>query len=447
MVILEVFDAIVDMGAQVMMPIIITIFGLILGARFGKALRSGLTVGIGFIGLYLVIDLLSNTLGPATQEMVARIGLELTVIDVGWPAAAAIAFASRVGALIIPLGLAVNIIMLLTRTTQTVNIDIWNYWHFAFTGALVSGATGSFGLGLLAAALNMVIVMVMADLTAPGIEESLGMPGISIPHGFAAAFVPIAIVINKILDFIPGINKIEIDAEGLQEKFGLFGEPLLIGTILGILIGIGAGYDIQGILNTGIVLGAVLVLIPRMSSLLMEGLMPISDAAQELIQKRYKGSGSLYIGLDAAIGVGHPVTLAVSLVLVPATILLAAIIPGNKLLPFADLAVIPFALVLLVPITKGDVFRTFIIGVVILSFGLLIATNIAPLHTQMAIDANFSMPEGATLISSICDGANPLSWSFAKVMDIKVIGAIIMTVIGIGMALYNRNRILKESGE
>ena len=161
MVILEVFDAIVDMGAQVMMPIIITIFGLILGARFGKALRSGLTVGIGFIGLNLVIDLLSNTLGPATQEMVGRIGLELTVIDVGWPAAAAIAFASRVGALIIPLGLAVNIIMLLTRTTQTVNIDIWNYWHFAFTGALVSGATGSFGLGLLAAALNMVIVMVM----------------------------------------------------------------------------------------------------------------------------------------------------------------------------------------------------------------------------------------------------------------------------------------------
>ena len=34
-------------------------------------------------------------------------------------------------------GLVVNIVMLLTNTTQTVNVDIWNYWHFAFTGALM----------------------------------------------------------------------------------------------------------------------------------------------------------------------------------------------------------------------------------------------------------------------------------------------------------------------
>jgi PTS system galactitol-specific IIC component len=45
--------------------------------------------------------------------LVKNAGLQLDVIDVGWPAAAAIAFASRVGALVIPIGLAVNIIMLL----------------------------------------------------------------------------------------------------------------------------------------------------------------------------------------------------------------------------------------------------------------------------------------------------------------------------------------------
>ena len=440
-----ILNYIVDLGPQVMMPIIITIFGLILGAKFGKALRAGLTVGVGFIGLNLVIGLLGGSLGPAAQEMVTRLGLNLTVIDVGWPAAAAIAFASRVGALIIPIGLVVNIVMLLTNTTQTLDIDIWDFWHFAFTGALVTGATGSIMYGIIAAVLNMIIIMVIADLTAPGIEKYIGLPGISLPHGFSGAFVPGALVVNKILDLIPGINKIEIDTETLQKRFGVFGEPLIIGTVIGIVIGIAAGYNLKGILVLGITLGGVLVLIPKMAAMLMEGLIPISDSAQEFVSKRFKNRGKIYIGLDSAVGIGHPTTLSVSLVLVPITIILAAILPGNRVLPFADLAVIPFSLVMLIPITKGNVFRTFIIGFINMAVGLLIATNLAPLHTQMAIDANFTMPPGATMISSICDGANPLSWLFTRLMSIPVIGIAILAVIAIGMAVYNRQRIIKEN--
>ena len=440
-----ILNYIVDLGPQVMMPIIITIFGLILGAKFGKALRAGLPVGVGFIALNLVIGLLGGSLGPAAQEMVTRLGLNLTIIDVGWPAAAAIAFASRVGALIIPIGLVVNIVMLLTNTTQTLDIDIWDFWHFAFTGALVTGATGSIMYGIIAAVLNMIIIMVIADLTAPGIEKYIGLPGISLPHGFSGAFVPGALVVNKILDLIPGINKIEIDTETLQKRFGVFGEPLIIGTVIGIVIGIAAGYNLKGILVLGITLGGVLVLIPKMAAMLMEGLIPISDSAQEFVSKRFKNRGKIYIGLDSAVGIGHPTTLSVSLVLVPITIILAAILPGNRVLPFADLAVIPFSLVMLIPITKGNVFRTFIIGFINMAVGLLIATNLAPLHTQMAIDANFTMPPGATMISSICDGANPLSWLFTRLMSIPFIGVSILAVIAIGMAVYNRQRIIKEN--
>ncbi|MCP1225356.1 PTS galactitol transporter subunit IIC [Sebaldella sp. S0638] len=440
-----ILNYIVDLGPQVMMPIIITIFGLILGAKFGKALRAGLTVGVGFIGLNLVIGLLGGSLGPAAQDMVTRLGLNLTVIDVGWPAAAAIAFASRVGALIIPIGLIVNIVMLLTNTTQTLDIDIWDFWHFAFTGALVTGATGSIMYGIIAAVLNMIIIMVIADLTAPGLEKYLGLPGVSLPHGFSGAFVPGALVINKILDVIPGINKIELDTDTLQRRFGVFGEPLIIGTVIGLVIGIAAGYNLKGILVLGITLGGVLVLIPKMAAMLMEGLIPISDSAQEFVSKRFKNRGKIYIGLDSAVGIGHPTTLSVSLVLVPITIILAAILPGNRVLPFADLAVIPFSLVMLMPITKGNVFRTFIIGFINMAVGLLIATNLAPLHTQMAIDANFTMPPGATMISSICDGANPLSWLFTRLMSVPFVGVAILTVIALGMAVYNRRRIIKET--
>ena len=61
----------------------------------------------------------------------------------GWPAAAAVAYNTSVGAFIIPVCLGVNILMLLTKTTRTVNIDLWNYWHFAFIGAVVYFATNS----------------------------------------------------------------------------------------------------------------------------------------------------------------------------------------------------------------------------------------------------------------------------------------------------------------
>lgn len=125
--ILGVFQFISDMGATVMMPVIICIMGCVLRAGFGKSLRAGLTVGIGFIGLNLVTGLMGDNLAPAVSAMAERFGLSLSVIDVGWPAAAQIAFASTVGNIIIPVCLVVNIVMLLTNTTQTVDVDIWDY--------------------------------------------------------------------------------------------------------------------------------------------------------------------------------------------------------------------------------------------------------------------------------------------------------------------------------
>jgi len=441
----EIINYIVGLGSSVMMPIVITLIGLIMGAKPGKAIRAGLTVGVGFIGLNLVIGMLGGNLGPAVQQMVTNYGLSLTVIDVGWPAAAAIAFASQVGALVIPIALAVNFVMIITKTTQTVNIDVWNFWHYAFTGALVSFATDNLVFGLIAAAIQAAITLILADWTAKGVEEYCGLPGVSIPHGLSVAFVPVALVINKILDYIPGINKINMDAVAVQKKFGIFGEPILVGTVLGALIGALAGYDLKGVLNLGITMGAALVLIPKMAGLLMEGLIPISDAASEFVEKRFKSNAKIYIGLDAAVGIGHPTTLAVSLILVPLSVLIAAILPGNQFLPFADLAVLPFLFVLVVPITKGDLFRTLVVGIFIVVTGLWIATGIAPLLTEAAIAANFTMPVGATLISSIADGASPLSWAFVQLMNFKWVGLAVLAAITLGMAFINFKRIAKQA--
>lgn len=454
-VLLAPFQFLNDAGSTVMMPIILTIFGCILGAGFGKSLRAGLTVGVGFIGLNLVIgQVFGGNLVPAVTAMCERYGLALDVVDVGWPAAAAIAFASNVGTFIIPLGLVVNIVMIVTQTTQTVDVDIWDYWHFAFTGALVAAITDNILFGFLAAAFNMIIIMVLGDYTAPWVQESLGMPGISLPHGFSTAYAPIAMLFNKVIDMIPGLRDIDINTDSLQKRFGVFGEPLLLGTFMGIVIGFLAywdGADIRSsvitILGLAVQMGAGLVLIPRMAALLMEGLLPISEAANKFVADHFKGAGKIYIGLDSAVGVGHPVTLAIALVLIPACIFMAVILPGNRVLPFADLAVIPWMLVLITPVVHNNGFRGILIGLIVLAVGLYIATDLAPTITTVALASGFDTG-GAAAISSICDGANPLTWAIFRLFGLNpVVGLVAVGGIAIALAIWNRNRIKKEAAE
>lgn len=74
----------VNLGASVMLPILLFVFALILRIKPGKAFKAGLTVGIGFVGLNLVIELLTKNLGLASQAMVKNFGLHLsTLILVG----------------------------------------------------------------------------------------------------------------------------------------------------------------------------------------------------------------------------------------------------------------------------------------------------------------------------------------------------------------------------
>lgn len=448
------FSSISSLGVTVVMPILLTIMGCAFGAGFGKSLKAGLTVGIGFIGLNMVIGSLMGTdLAGAVTAMVERFGLTLSVIDVGWPAAAAIAMGSIVGTIIIPLGLLVNIVMLATNTTQTADVDIWNYWHFAFTGALVAVVTNSVALGIAAAIINEVVVLIIGDVTAPAVEESLGLPGVSIPHGFSGAYAPIAWAMDKLIDKIPGVRDININVRSMKKKFGVFGDPVLLGSLIGLVIGILAGYgflpgeDTPSFLATAVSMGAVMVLIPKMAALLMEGLLPISDAASAYIQNHFQNRGKIYIGLDSAVGTGHPVTLTLALILVPFVIALSFMLPGNKVMPLVDLACIPFMLVLVTPLVHENGFRGLLVGIVVLSVGLYIATDLSPLITTAAQNVNFDLG-GAAQISSICDGANPLTWIIVRVGALfNGAGLAIPGVGALALAMWNRKRILAEAAE
>ena len=463
-VIVGFFSYLQSLGVSVMMPIVLTIIGCALGAGFGKSLKAGLTVGMGFIGLNLVISQLFGTsIGPAVQEMIHRFALQLNVIDVGWPAGAAIALGTTVGLVIIPLALLVNVVLVLVNFTQTVNVDIWNYWHYAFVGSLVANVTGNLSLGFAAAVIDEVILLVLADATAKDVQKALNMPGVSISQGFSLAYAPVAWAINWVIDRIPGLRDLNIDVEGMQKRFGVFGEPLFIGTLLGLIIGCFAYFDaadvpgsVAKILTLGVSLGTALILIPKMAALLMEGLLPISEACSAFIQKRVKNHGEIWIGLDSAVAVGNPTTLSVAMICIPMLVLFAVILQplGNQTLPFVDLTAATYMLAVAVPVSKNNGFRALVIGLISCVMLMFISTALAPLITQSAQQAGFDIAgavgqtgvEGSQLVTVLSDGGSPLSGIFVLLSTLNPwVGVVVTGVVAVAMGLWNRARIVKEA--
>lgn len=405
---------ILNLGASVVMPLIITVLGLILGQKFSKAFRSGLTIGVGFIGINLVIGLMSNFVSPAAKAMVERFGLELTVVDVGWPVSSAIAFATQIVPFVFIVCFLLNIVMLVTKTTKTLNIDIWNYWHFVLAGSLVQFVTGSMIAGIVASAITFVVIMKMADYSAPIVQEYFELPGVSLPHTETVTWAPLMILLDKLYDKIPGFNKVHLSGDNIQKRMGVIGDPLVLGLILGAGLGALAGYPIGSIITLGINMSAVMFILPRMVRILMEGLMPLSEDAKKFLAKKFPGR-EVNIGMDAAIATGSPMVISVALLMIPITLLLAVVLPGNKVLPLVDLATLPFFMIWPVVASKGNLLRSLVSGTLMMILVLYIATDLAPIVTTIAQSTNFAFPEGSSAISSLDIGAHGVPYIIYKI--------------------------------
>mgnify|MGYP005876619091 FL=1 len=448
---MDVFSYIISLGASVMMPIIFTVIGLCIGMKFGQALKSGLYVGVGFVGLGVVTALLTTNFNDPLKAICDLYHLQLNVFDMGWPAAASVAYNTAVGALIIPICLGINVLMLLTKTTSTLNIDLWNYWHFAFIGAVAYFVMGeSLAWGYFTAIVCYIITLVLADITAPKFQKYYDLDGISIPQPFCQSFMPFAVVINKLLDKIPGFSRLDVDTEGLKRKFGVFGEPLLLGVIVGILIGVAAHFDVKMVLTLGVTMGAVMELIPRITKLFIDGLKPISVKAQEMVDKRLHGR-KVHIGMSPALVIGHPTTLVVSILLIPTVLIVAVILPGNQFLPLASLAGMFYLFPIVLPYTKGNVVKTFIIGLVALIFGLYFVTDMAPDFTLAASavfeatkDKAAQIPQGFT--GGALDFASSLiGWVIYKLTCyVRYVGPAILVLLTLALMVYNHKQIVKN---
>jgi PTS system galactitol-specific IIC component len=439
---LETINSVIQgLGVSVLLPIIIFVIATIFGVGTTKAIRSSILIGVGFIGINLVIGLFANNISPLAQRMVDVTGIALPAVDVGWPAAAAIAFGiAEIGIWMIPLFVVLNLLLFAVGFTYTLNVDVWNYWHFAFIGGLVYMATNNWLISVAIGLTLGLFTLVVADWTQPAVEETFDISGISIPHGTSAPYAVVAIPINALLDRTP-IGNFDADPEAIEDRLGLLGEPIFIGLVLGIVIGIAAYSNSltsadawYTILGAGVAFAAVMYILPMMVGILMEGLSPLSESIRDYMTDRFEGR-DFAVGLDSAILVGHQAVIASSLIIVPIAILMSILLPGNDVLWGVDLATFPFFFALMVPIMNGNVVKMVVTGVILLIPLHYIAGAVAPLLTQAAGSAGFEVGQRALITSPVADAGSPATGLLALPPAPVALALGLITVIGIWIAL------------
>lgn len=390
----------------VMLPIIIFTLALIFRIKLKTAVTSAFTIGIGFIGIFIVFDYFVAIINSVIQALIKRTGLHLNILDAGWPPLAAITWSFGLAPVFILLVMAVNIILLVTKLTKTVNIDIWNYWHFIFAGALVYNATQNVFLSFMTTILISVITLKIADWSAPLVNKFSGMDGISIPTFSAATYFPFGVLGNKLIDKVPFINKIDANPEKMKEKIGFAGEPMIIGFVIGVLLGLGGGYEFRMIAELAFGIAAAIYILPKMANIVGTSLIPISDGMKEFIKRRFPSIEGTYIALDAAVLVGFPSVVVTAILLMPVALILSFVLPGVKFIPLGDLVNIMGSVALVCVATKGNVIRSFLIGIPIVVIHLYTASNMASMYTKLAGSVNYSLENYTGTFTSFLDGGN-----------------------------------------
>lgn len=380
---LNFFKTISDLGAAVLLPVVIAILGLVFRMKVGQAIKSGLLVGIGFQGLSLVVTLLVTTINPVI-EYYKKMGHGYTTIDIGFAAVGGASWTVPFAVFSIPVIILLNLLLIKLKAVRVLNIDIWNFIHFMIPGAMAYALFHSALIGFLVTIVLSVVNLFFAQWIAPKWSEHFGLEGVTCSTlAFIALYYPIAVLLNKIFDLIPGVRKIDVNFDRIEKRVGFFGDPAFIGLIVGLFLGVLTRQTVPTDLTIMMGFAAVMILLPRMVGIMMEGITPISTAATAYMKKHVDENNNIYMGMDVALGLGDPACITATAIAIPFTIAFAFIIPNMSYFPLGLLAQICYLTPVIVVASKGNVFRSVLFTVMCMFLVTFCANAFAPEATAM----------------------------------------------------------------
>lgn len=437
----SIFETPLALGSTVLIPVLLFVICLLVRVRPMIALRTSFSVGFSMVGISILIARFGQMLTDIATLIVENSGSTVQVADAGRKAAMIISGASQIGVYIMPLAIAINLVMLLTRSTHTINIDLWTFWLFAFAGAMAQSLTGSLGYGLMVAAATVVFTLVMADSSVKGVEKCCAMHGVTFTNPMTAAFGPIAGAVYTISEKLPYKGRKDITFGWLQKRIGYLGDPCLIGTVLMAIFGMMNDMVPAVALQAAVQVGAYIFIVPKIMLLLGDSLRPLATGLDEVSKTRFKLHSNLTIGLSSGVGLGNPTSMLLSVVMVPVTIWLARVLPGNQFMPSVDFAMLPYMLIMVVAICRGGLLRSVISSVLSIIAMLYSSSMMAGLFTQASLAADPTTYATTGAISSMYAAGSPVTGILTWVSSFGIAGMGLLVLIILAMAIWNYNRL------
>ncbi|MBN1616003.1 MAG: PTS galactitol transporter subunit IIC [Spirochaetales bacterium] len=440
------FTAFFAFKAYVILPVIMLLLAFIARMRFKKALLAAIHVGAGFAGVFIVFSFFVAQISPAIESMIRLRSLAYPVIDIGWPPLAAITWSSALTPLFLVAIMLLNVLMLVTGVTRNLYLDLWNYWHFAFLGVMVQSLTGSVLCAILATLAIAVFTIKTTEWSAPYVKREMGLDGIAVSPLSVSTFLPYSVALDRLFDHIPGLKKLNWNPSVNRQKdsmVSLLSEPMIIGILVGVFLSFLAGYSLKQTLETAVNFAAVMFLLPQCGGLIGSGMGEISHAFKVLVEKRFPHMENLSIAMDTGFLLTNPSVIATGLILMPLSILLAFILPGNRVIPLGDLPNLISVISLTVLIMRGNVIRSVLAGIPIVATFMIFASRLAPVFTAEAARSRVDMGTGSSEITAFTDGGNQLRFWVYNLFDGNWIAiAAIPVVLALMIHAWRRSRAL-----
>ncbi len=432
----------------VLFPIIIMIISIVIGMRFYKALKASVCIGVGLIGFSMLFSFFMEFTSPMVETLADIAGKEAVIIDVGWPVLASVIWSSKISYLILPIMLITNIFLLNIGKTNTVNIDIWNYWHMALVGVLVEHMSGQIGITVFSMLIICIINLKLSDWSAWMISHYYKLPGVSTSNMNSLVFIPYAVLGNWLLERLPGIKDIGTQKEPQAKKFvTALKEPYVVTFLVGGVMSALAGYSVFETMEFAFKLTAVFMILPQIASFIEKGFTILSEGLNDFVKKRSKSGRKIIVGVSHMTLMGDSTLIIVSVIMMPIILWISFAFKAIPYFPLADLTNIIGIIVFVVAATNGNIFRSVLLSIPVLVISMKLSALMAPYYTEIAKETGYFQGEMADLyITSSMNGGNPVSLAIVGMVRTQNYAAFILLLIAFGICARWIKNHMSRSG-
>ncbi len=365
--------------------VVVFLLAVVVRQPVKKGIQGGIKVAMGALAMIAISYLAVTFFAPAVQGAAQKLGgsfSKLTLVDVGWTNAAAVLVNPMIWVNIL-LMVAVNIGLIWIRATKTLYVDFPCMWRGVWTGMVVWYVTKSYLWGTLAMIIFLVSDVFLADWNAKRLQDFHEYSSSASFPNSQNAFI-IAAPLAWLLAHIPGLNKVNIKTEWIQDKLGFFAEPLVLGFITGTVLGLLAGFDVLRAMLVGVVSGMMFHVWPMALGVTFEGWAVFNEGMRKLLVKFFRGKREVYIAVDTSVLLAHPTVGVSTTLMYPIAFLLSVFIPGIGLFPVISVQIIQWWMAHITGWTKGNIIHNLIIcSVLVILYGL-VATAMAEPYTFWA---------------------------------------------------------------